>query len=457
VSGPVQHAATDMLLGAINGMRVEPADSDAANALIADAVACMVGAQASEAAQPVIRWARKQPQSAQTHALVLGALSNVLEMDAMHVASSVHPGTVVVPAALAVAVDMASTGPDLAKAVLRGTEAAIRLGRSTGAVHRQRFQSTSTCGGFGAALACADLMGLSHVQTVDAMSNMASIAGGLWAFLEEDSLTKQWHAGKAAEGAVIAAQLAAEGLRGAHHVLDGRRGFLAVLCDGGKTAELWMHRERWQLHDTAYKPWPSPRPTHAAITAALDARARIGDVPIDHVLLRTYGMAVDLCNRHPITNAHDARFSLRYCTAVALSRGVVEFRSFESDEIARHASLASRIEVREDRHMTLAYPESSQAALDIFLSNGETFCVQVDHALGDPGLPVSEEQRLQKFSALLELAFIPADSNLRDDITTMCTGARNPAVLLNNAFRDSGLTFNSRLPAVENFVIKDKT
>ena len=443
MNAPIQNAGIDSLLGAIDDMVVRPADLQASGALIADAVACMVGAQRAAAAQPVVQWARKQPQSPQTSALVLAALSNVLEMDAMHVASSVHPGTVVVPAALAAAIAVDASGPDLARAVLRGTEAAIRLGRSTGVPHRQRFQSTSTCGGMGAALACADLLGLTRQQSLDAMSNVVSTAGGLWAFLEEDTLTKQWHAGKAAAGAVDAVQLAAEGLRGAHHVLDSKRGFLAVLCEGGNSSEWGMQRERWQVHETAFKPWPSPRPTHAVITAALNVRERIGGAAIDRVLLRTYGMAVDLCNRQMLATAHDARFSLRYCAAVALTDGMVGFQSFEPDEIARHAALVSRIAVQEDAQMTAAYPQLSRASLQIHLANGETVNEHVEHALGDPELPLSDAQRVQKLDALLALASFPADGNLQRDIVSIVSATGSPARLLNHAFDGANLTFGS--------------
>ena len=457
MNAPITLSGLDALLGAVDDMAVQPADLQASGALIADAVACMVGAQAVAAAQPVVQWARKQPQSPQTSALVLAALSNVLEMDAMHVASSVHPGTVVVPAALALAMDVNASGPDLARAVLRGTEAAIRLGRATGIPHRQRFQSTSTCGGVGAALACAGLLHLTREQSLDAMSNMASIAGGLWAFLEEDALTKQWHAGRVAEGAVLAAQLAAVGLRGAHRVLDGKRGFLTVLCDGGNPPELGMQRERWQIHDIAYKPWPSPRPTHAAITAALNARERTGGVTIERVVLSTYGFAIDLCNRHPVVTPHDARFSLRHCVAVALADDAVGFAAFEPDAIARHAALVSRIEVREDPQMTAAYPALSKAALEISLANGETIVESVDHALGDPELPLSAEQRQKKFHALLALASIPGEGNLQKDIGAIASDAKTPAGLLDRMFHHAGLRFVSGRTATDTALSKETT
>ena len=441
MSAPGHNAGIDSLLGAIDDRAITRADLEAAGALIADAVACMAGAKGVDAAQPVLRWARRQPSSAQSSAMVLGALSNVLEMDAMHVASSVHPGTVVVPAALAVAIAVEASGPELARAVLRGTEAAIRLGRSTGVAHRQRYQSTSTCGGVGAALACADLLGLTREQAIDAMSNVASTAGGLWAFLEEDTLTKQWHAGRAAESAVTAAQLAAEGLRGARRVLDGKRGFLAVLCEGGYAAEWGMRRERWQIHEIAYKPWPSPRPTHAAITSALNARPRIGDAEIDRVVLRTYAFAVELCNRKSLSSAHDARFSLAYCAAAALADGNVGFDSFEPATIARHAALASRIVVEENASMTADYPRLSRASLEITLANGETVQEEVEHALGDPEFPLTVGQHFEKLHALLGLAGLADDAGLQRNIQSIADSPGSPARLLNQALASADLAF----------------
>jgi 2-methylcitrate dehydratase PrpD len=418
------------MLDAIASMEIGRADVQACGAFIADAIGCMAGGQAAEAAQPALRWGAKQSPSARTSALVMAALSNALEMDAMHVASSVHPGTVVVPAALAVANAVDVDGAALARAVLRGSEAAIRLGRATGALHGQRFQSTSTCAGFGAALACADLLGLSQTQTLDAMSQMASVAGGLWAFIEEDTLTKQWHAARAAEGAVLAAELAAEGLRGPRRILEGKRGFLAILCDGGDPAQLVAPGTRWQLHDIAFKPWPSPRPTHAAITAALRARSAIGDATIERAVLHTYGMAIALCNRQTLDSAHDARFSLRYCVAVALRNGTVDLASFEPAQRARQADLAARIEVREDPAMTSDYPGRSRARIDVKLVSGAGVIAEAAHALGDPELPLSELQRRQKLRELLEAGAVHPDDGLLDELADIASRTTNLAPLL---------------------------
>lgn len=235
----------------------------------------------------------------------------------------------------------------------------------------------------GAALACADLFGLTAAQSVDAMGNVGSTAGGLCAFLKEGTSTKQWHCGHAASDAVLCAQLAGAGLRGPRHLMENARGFHAVLCPGAQPDQLTIERGHRQIHDTSYKPWPPPRPTHAAITAALEAHATIEGARIERATLRTFGMAVDLCNHDPVATEHDARFSLRHCTAVARTRGAVDFDAFETPEIESQSALVRSIEVGEDPAMTMAYSDRSQASLEVVLADGRVLSRRVDHALGE--------------------------------------------------------------------------
>ena len=69
-----------------------------------------------------------------------------------------HPGSIVFSAALAVCGN-ASSGADFLAAVAAGYEAMIRIGLSIQPTHfRRGFQSTATCGGFGAAVAASRLL-----------------------------------------------------------------------------------------------------------------------------------------------------------------------------------------------------------------------------------------------------------------------------------------------------------
>ena len=104
-------------------------------------------------------------------ALVNGALGNVLEMDDLHRTALLHPGPVVVPAALAVAEETGASAHALLDAVVRGYEAMIRVGRSVGPAHYRHFHNTATCGVFGSAAATGSLLGLDEDRLVDALGN----------------------------------------------------------------------------------------------------------------------------------------------------------------------------------------------------------------------------------------------------------------------------------------------
>ncbi len=435
MTAATQLPALPGLLNAIDSMEIGRDDLAGAAALVADAAACIFGAAASDASLPVRDWAGRQPTSPQACAWVFGALSNLLEMDAMHVASSVHPGTVVVPAALAVALSRGSTVDAFARAVLRGTEAAVRLGRATGLRHRQLYQSTSTCAGLGAALACADLMGLDDKRRMDAMANVTSIAGGLWAFVDEDTHTKQWHAGHAAQAAVACSELASCGITGPRDILQSRRGFLAVLCPDAQPQELVREVERWQVHDIAYKPWPCPRPTHAAITASLRAREQIGAARIQGVRLDTFGMAVDLCDRPQPATAHEARFSLQHCVAAALAgaKASIDFDSFAPEAIAFSRGLAGVVSVHASADMTAAYPARSRARVTVELDDGRQIITGTEHALGDPELPLDVAAVGQKHASLIR------DPDARQAVAAAAALDKGALSRLGRAFQSAGL------------------
>src|SRR5687768_8252824 len=120
-------------------------------------------------------------------ALVNGSVGNVLEMDDFYRTALVHPGPVVVPAALAVAQEIGATGDAVLDAVVRGFEAMIRIGRSVGPTHYKHFHNTATCGVFGSAAAAGSLLGLDERQMVDALGNAGTQASGLWQCRLEDT------------------------------------------------------------------------------------------------------------------------------------------------------------------------------------------------------------------------------------------------------------------------------
>lgn len=395
-----------------------------------DAMAGMVGARAHPKARPILDWLASEGGGASRAAFRLAALSNILEMDSMHRASAIHAGTVVVPAALAVGQSLGSDGRDVLTAILKGCEAAFRIGRAVGPAHYRVYQNTATVGPFGAAVAAGLLLDLSASQLAHALGNAGTQAGGFWEFLVDGTLTKQLHAGGSAERGVAAAQLAKRDFTGPSRILEGDRAFFRTTCpDGDPGAVLRSPEAPWELWNNSYKPWPSPRHTHPAIDAALDLSSLVRSRPIRAIEIDTYQAALDLCDESCPTNEHEAKFSLRHCVTIALLDGQIGFASFEDEAIHRAADLVGRTRVRAAEPFRSAYPHAWGAEVRVTLDSGETLSRSRDHAKGDPEAPMSREEMAAKARELFRVGAVSDPDELMATVLRMAQGDPPPDLL----------------------------
>ncbi len=177
---------------------------------------------------------RATAADAESAALYAGAISAVHEIDDVHQDTSLHPGSVVVAAAIASAGETSVPGSRLLAAIVAGYEVAVRLSIASGHRHYHYFHSTATCGTVGAAVAASIVLGLDDEQTAHAIGTAATSASGLWEGINDEAVTvKHLHPGLAAERGVRAAKLARLGLRSARHSIEGDKGFLAAMARSG--------------------------------------------------------------------------------------------------------------------------------------------------------------------------------------------------------------------------------
>ena len=163
--------------------------------------------------------------SAFAAALYNGAVAAVDEIDDVHQDASLHPGIVVVPAALAAAEECHASGRRLLTALVAGYDVATRVARAAGLSHYAHWHTTGTCGTFGAAAAAGSVLGLGPSAMTMALGLAGTQAAGLWESLNgEATMAKHLHGGKAASSGVLAAFLARDGFRGSPSILEGRQG-----------------------------------------------------------------------------------------------------------------------------------------------------------------------------------------------------------------------------------------
>src|SRR5579863_9468978 len=132
-------------------------------------------------------------------ALVNGAIGHALDYDDVNLAMPGHPSVAILPGLLALAEARQSSGHEVIAAFVAGYETACRIGMALRPGHYGRgFHATGTVGAFGAAAACARLLGLDGTQAAGLKSQFGTMC-------------KPFHAGKAAQNGLLAARLAARG------------------------------------------------------------------------------------------------------------------------------------------------------------------------------------------------------------------------------------------------------
>ncbi len=205
-----------------------------------------------------------------------GVAAHAFELDDVHEEAISHPGAVVVPAVLAAARELGATGPQLLDAVVSGYEIMGRVGIAVGAPAHVRagFHPTGQSGVFGAAAATGVLLGLDAVRLRDALGIAASFASGTTEFSRSGGMSKRLHAGRAAEGGLTAAYLAADGVTGPTDGLDGRYGFCHIFTTAPRIPLLTEGLgRRWMIDEITVKPYAACSDVHPLIDAALELRA----------------------------------------------------------------------------------------------------------------------------------------------------------------------------------------
>jgi 2-methylcitrate dehydratase PrpD len=143
-------------------------------------------------------------------ALVNGTAIHGYELDDLIVGAVVHPGAVIVPAALAAAESTGASGLKLLLGVIAGYEAMSRVSLALGAEASQRgFHVTAVVGPVGAAVAAGITMGLTPEQLLAAIGLSCSASSGIKSFAggSGGGMVKRMHAGRSAEAGVRMCQL----------------------------------------------------------------------------------------------------------------------------------------------------------------------------------------------------------------------------------------------------------
>src|SRR5262245_27401195 len=221
-------------------------------------------------------FARPEKVSPADAALVNGTAIHGFELDDAHVASSLHPGAVTVPAVLAVAEACDLSGAEVLVALAAGYEVGLRVGVCAGVSHSTSgFHVTGTVGTFGAAAAAARALKLSANQTAHALGIGGTQAAGLYS-ARTGAMTKRFHAGRASQSGTMAAFLAEQGFTGSLDVVEAPFGGFMSTMQGQFAPETILENlgVQWEAARVGLKPYASCASSHTIVDSVRDLRRR---------------------------------------------------------------------------------------------------------------------------------------------------------------------------------------
>lgn len=335
-------------------------------------------------------------------ALVNGAAGHALDYDDVNLAMPGHPSVAILPGLLALAELKGSSGQEVITAFVAGYEIACRIGMALQPGHYALgFHSTATVGSFGAAVACARLLGLGAEATATALGIAGTQAAGLKS--QFGTMCKPFHAGKAAENGLLAARLAIRGFSSRADLLECEQGFAATHGpDFSPEAALVTPEKGYHLFANLFKYHAACYMTHAPIECARAVRRADGRSPekIGAITLRLDAGCDRICNIAAPVDGLQSKFSLRQTVAMALAGIDTAGLDAYSEKNACDPEL---IRLRE--LVALDFREgwpSTLAEIEVTLADGKR--VAARHDAGIPAADIAEqgERLAAKFDVLVE-------------------------------------------------------
>jgi 2-methylcitrate dehydratase PrpD len=335
-------------------------------------------------------------------ALANGFFGHVLDFDDTYqpARTTVHATGPAWASIMALGAAVRISGARALTAFIAGFETECRVGLAAGPAHYERgWHVTGTVGHLGAAAAASKVLGFGVDDTVTTYGTAGTQAAGLKEVY--GSSGKPLHPGKAAMDGVLAAQLTRSGFTSSDTILEGPRGFLAVLSDDPDAG--WLTRglgTDWALRSNSYKPFACGSLTHPTIEAVLHLRATHGltsdDVERVEATVHSYVSWVT-AKEAPATGLQ-GKFSIFHAVAAAM----VDGRALPGQFTDERVNAADVVAMRRRVHINVddALPKEG-ARVTLHLRDGRRLIHEVPRNKGSADNPLSDGELEAKY---LELA-----------------------------------------------------
>jgi len=340
-------------------------------------------------------------------ALTNAVLAQSDETDDSHSPSLSHPGSSVVPSALAVGEQFGIDGAHYLRAVALGYDIGTRLTMTLGGGkvqtehHRSTHALTGIFGSSAAAACAADLNARQMRWVLDYASQQAS---GIAAWQRDtDHVEKSFvFAGMGARDGVTSALLVHSGWTGVDDIFSGPDNFFAAYGPKANPANLVQGLgERYEVTRTNIKKWSVGSPIQAPLDALENIMREHPFTPnqVQKVLVRVATEEALVVNNRQMPDVN-----LQYMIAVMLLDKTASFRAAHDKARMQDPAVLrekAKVDLVPDSELQKLLPKRI-AIVEVTLNDGRQFVNRVDAVRGTAENPMTSDEVVAKARDLME-------------------------------------------------------
>ncbi|MDR7166939.1 2-methylcitrate dehydratase PrpD [Nocardia kruczakiae] len=353
--------------------------------------------------------------SAADAAFVNATFGHGFEYDDAHRASSSHPGSCVVSAALAIGEELGASMREVITGIVAGYEVYTRIGVLAAPQLLERgFHPHCLLSNFGAAAVVAKMRGFDAERTLHALSIAFSHCSGTTEYTSTGGSVKRLHSGIGTRNGIRAAETAAAGITGPTTFLSGGKGFYRAfvgrdVADGAESA--FAADAPFEITKVWIKPYCCCGINHAYIDGARQLADRAGEIERIQLGIQTGGNVIvgnKNANAYAPQTIEHLQYSLPFQFAMSVLGRGNGFRAhhdymsgqLDLSEGSDVAALARRVKIEVKPELDTAYPGKWIADITVGYADGSSDKIFVDSPLGTAENPMSQADLDAKFRDL---------------------------------------------------------
>lgn len=325
-------------------------------------------------------------------AFINSCFAHAQDFDDSHQEAQTHPGSVIIPAAIAIGEQLGLNGKTILKAIAIGMEVMLRLAHSLcPACIEGGHHTPPTIGPFGSTIACGLLLNLNSTQLANALGICGSYSGGLVEYTVSGGSVKRIHTGLGARAGLEAALLAQEGLTGPTSIIEGPKGMWSIYGRGKAFPERLFDQlgQKYLLQTIMFKPYNCCYLIHPAIEAFLDicSKNTLAEEDIASVAVGLSKFSVSHVGKISIpTDELGAQFSTSFTLALSLVSAPPGMWSYTKDSLTNKKilSLAQKISVYLDAEADSEFPKKNGCIVTIQTTKKTQFSRRIKDPKGSP-------------------------------------------------------------------------